>query len=70
MEATRDYPTKQSKSERERQIPYDITYVRNLNMAQANLSIKQKQTHSHIEQTDFQGGEDRGEGLGVQDQNM
>ena len=49
MEATRDYPTKQSKSERERQIPYDITYVRNLNMAQANLSTKQKQTHSHRE---------------------
>ena len=49
MEATRDYPTKQSKSEREGQIPYDITYVRNLNMAQANLSTKQKQTHSHRE---------------------
>ena len=27
MEATRDYPTKQSKSEGERKIPYDITYV-------------------------------------------
>ena len=41
--------TKQSKSERERQIPYDITYVWNLNMAQANLSTKRKQTHSHRE---------------------
>ena len=30
MNATRDYHTKWSKSERERQIPYDITYLWNL----------------------------------------
>ena len=30
MDATRDYHTKWSKSERERQIPYDITYIWNL----------------------------------------
>ena len=30
MDATRDYHTKWSKSERERQIPYDITYMWNL----------------------------------------
>ena len=30
MDATRDYHTKWSKSERDRQIPYDITYVWNL----------------------------------------
>ena len=30
MVATRDYHTKWSKSERERQIPYDITYMWNL----------------------------------------
>ena len=30
MDATRDYLTKWSKSERERQIPYDITYMWNL----------------------------------------
>ena len=30
MGATRDYYTKWSKSERERQIPYDITYMWNL----------------------------------------
>ena len=30
MNATRDYQTKGSKSERERQIPYDITYMWNL----------------------------------------
>ena len=27
MDATRDYHTKWSKSERERQTPYDITYI-------------------------------------------
>ena len=30
MDATRDYHTKRSKSERERQMPYDITYMWNL----------------------------------------
>ena len=30
MDATRDYYTKWSKSERERQIPYDTTYMWNL----------------------------------------
>ena len=30
VDATRDYHTKWSKSERERQIPYDITYIWNL----------------------------------------
>ena len=30
MDATRDYHTKWSKSERERQIPYDISYMWNL----------------------------------------
>ena len=30
MNATRDYHTKWIKSERERQIPYDITYMYNI----------------------------------------
>ena len=30
IDRPRDYHTKQSKSERERQIPYDITYIWNL----------------------------------------
>ena len=30
MDGPRDYQTKQGKSERERQIPYDITYMWNL----------------------------------------
>ena len=44
MDATRDYHTKWNKSEKERQIPYDITYMWNLliNMTQMNLSKKQK----------------------------
>ena len=31
MDATRDYHTKWSESERKRQTPYDIAYMRNLN---------------------------------------
>ena len=33
------------------QIPYDVTYMWNLNMAQMKLSMKQKQTHGQREQT-------------------
>ena len=32
-------------SKRERQIPYNITYMWNLKYTQMNLSMKQKQTH-------------------------
>ena len=45
MDATRDYHTKGSKSEIERYIPYDITYMWNL------IFTKQKQTYRHREQT-------------------
>ena len=45
MDTTRDDHIKGSKSEKERQIPYDITYMWNLNMAQMNPSTEQKQTH-------------------------
>ena len=41
----KDYHTKQSKSERERQIPYDIAYTWNLKYDYMNLSTNQKQTH-------------------------
>ena len=44
MDGPRDYHTKRSKSERERQIPYNITYIWNLIMTQMNISTKQKQT--------------------------
>ena len=48
MDAPRDYHTKGSKSDGERQISYAITYMWNLKkMIQMNLFIKQKQTHRH-----------------------
>ena len=40
LDAIRNSHTKGSKSERERQIPYDITCIWNLNMAQMNLATK------------------------------
>ena len=43
MDGPRDYHTKWSKSDRERQIPYDITYMWNLKkMIQMNLYTKHK----------------------------
>ena len=44
MDQPRVYHTELSKSERESQIPYDNTYMRDLKMAQMNLFTKQKQT--------------------------
>ena len=44
MDATRDYHTKLSESERERQIPYDITYIWNLKY----------DTNEHIYETESQ----------------
>ena len=51
MDAIRDSHTKSSKSEREMQIPYDMTSMWTLKYAQMNLSTKQQQTHRHREQT-------------------
>ena len=51
VDATRDSHTKCSKSERERQISYDIIHMWNLKQRKMNLSTKQKQTHGHREQT-------------------
>ena len=65
-----DYHTKWSKSDRERQISYDITYMQNiLKMIQMNLSTKQKQTHRPREWTyGYQGGRGKGrDRLGVWD---
>ena len=45
MDETRDYPTKWSKSERERQIPYVITYMWNLKY-DANEPIYETVTES------------------------
>ena len=40
MDATRDYHAKWSKSDRERQIPYDITYMWNLKYDTDELTYK------------------------------
>ena len=62
-----------SKSKRQRQIPYDITYMWNLKYGTMNLSTKQKWTHRHREQTCGCQGVGEGEGwtesLGLVDAN-
>ena len=65
MDATRDYHTKWSKSERERQIPYDITYMWNLKYG-TNEPIHEIETDTHRVQTcGGQGGEGwRRDGVG------
>ena len=54
-----DSHTKWSKSERERQIPHDITYMWNPIHGTMNLSTEEKQTHGHREQTCGCQGEER-----------
>ena len=51
VDGPRDYHTKGSKSERERQIPYDITYTWNLKYNTNKLIYNQKQTHKYREKT-------------------
>ena len=51
MDGCRDYHTKWRKSERERQILYDITYMWDLKYNRNEHTRKQKQTHKHREQT-------------------
>ena len=58
MDGPREYHTKWSKSERERQILYDITYMQNLKY---DRNEKQKQIHRHRKQIY---GYQRGKGLG------
>ena len=50
MDGPRDYHTKWSKSDRERQISYNITYMWNLKnkkRIEMNLFTKPKETHRH-----------------------
>ena len=75
MGGPKDYHTKPSKSERERQIPYDITYMWNLKY-DTNELIYETETDSQTQKTDLQlpGGEEgAGEGwigsLGLADAN-
>ena len=59
MDRPRDYHTKQSKSERETQIPYDITYMWSLKY---NTSEHIKETDSQLQRTSgYQGGGGMGE---------
>ena len=48
MDGPRDYHSKQSKSERERQIPCDITYMWNLKYDTNELTYE-IETDTHIE---------------------
>ena len=50
MDGTRDSHTEWSKSERERQIPYDITYIWNL-IYGTNEPFHRKENHGLGEQT-------------------
>ena len=72
MDGPRDYHTKQSKSERERQIPYDITYIQNLKY-DTNELIYETETDSQTQRTDLwlPGGlgEGRTGSLGLADTN-
>ena len=49
IDATRDYHTQWSKSDKERQVLYDIN-KKSKKKIQMNLFIKQKQTHRHRKQ--------------------
>ena len=67
MDGPRDYHTKRTKSERERQISYDITYMWNLKY-DTNERIYETETDSQIKRTTcgYQGGVGQGrDGLGV-----
>ena len=73
IDGPRDYHTKWSKSDRERQISYDIAYMQYLKkMIQMHLFTKQKQTHRLREWTyGYWGGKVEGmDRLGVWDQHV
>ena len=64
MDGPRDYHTKWSKSEKERQIPYDIAYMWNLKY-DTNELIYETEEDSQTERADCgcQGGEGGGGGM-------
>ena len=66
MELERDYHTKWSMSEREGQIPYDITYIWKLKY-DTNENIYEAETDSKTSRTDlwFPGGKAQWEGDGM-----
>jgi len=59
MDVARESHTKLSKSEREKQIPYDITYLWNL-IYGTNEPFHRKENHGHGEQTCGWEGEEVG----------
>ena len=67
LDGHRDYHTKWSKLDRERQTPHDITYMWNLKMVKMILFIKQKKTHRHRKQLMVTEGEAGRDILGVWD---
>ena len=74
MDGLRDYHNKQSKSVRERQIPYDMSYMWNLKYDTNEHIQETEMDHRHREQTcGCQGGGWVGEGwtwsLGLADAN-
>ena len=68
MDGPRDYHTKCNKSDRERQISYDISYVWNLKKLMIQMNLFTKQTHRHRKQTyGYQRGKGGRDKLGVWD---
>jgi len=66
MDGPINYHIKQSKSEREKQVPYNITHM--WNIEQMDISTKQKQIHRHKNRLVVAKGRWWGrEGLGVWD---
>ena len=51
MDGPKDYYTNWSKSDRERQISYDITYMWNIKNHTSELIYKTELTHTHRKQT-------------------
>ena len=70
MDAAKDFNIKWNKSERERQIPYDITYMWDLKITQMNLSVKQYQEHREHTGGCQGGGSWERIGLGVWDSQL
>ena len=70
MDGPRDYHTKSSKSERERQIPYDITFMWNLKYDTNELMYKNRNRLTDIEKRLVVAKGEKGlgrDGLGVWD---
>ena len=54
MDATRDYHTKWSNSERKRQVPYDITYMRNSLFEESKIWYKRTYLQNRNRLTDIE----------------